>query len=171
MSRRVPSHYSLRFNLGYAFVAGLLFWIQFTAPARAVGCWALLGAMLFLAVSYTSRFWSSVTGIFGFEGGLLAGMLLGVQNHWLWILGGFAGALGLTLLEHLRLSTMPPEKGSAQALRVEVLIREIGLGAFAGSVAASMLHSEVSRLYLLGGLIIVLRLLLDKKPASRDEGP
>ena len=168
MAKRAPSHYSLQFNVGLGLAAGLLFWVQFSQPERAVTAWSVLGAMLFLAVSYPSRFWAAITGIFGFEAGILVGMLLGVQTHWLWILGGFGGSLALTLVEHFRLGTIPLPDRKTGPLRAEVFIREIGLGAFAGSVAASVLSAEVWRLYLLGILIIVLRLALDKKKRGPD---
>src|SRR5262249_46494027 len=100
MSERKPPAYSLRFNLQLGLAAGVLFWVQFAYPQRAVGCWSVLGAMLFLALSYPSRFWAAVTGIFGFEAGLLLGMVLRIQNHLLWIGGGFIGAVLLTLLEN-----------------------------------------------------------------------
>jgi hypothetical protein len=170
MAERTGSTYSLRFNLQVGLAAGLLFWIQFAYPHRAVGCWSVLGAMLFLALSYPSRFWASITGIFGFEAGLLLGMLLGVQSHWLWILTGLAGSVLLTLIEHGRLTLSPAARREPQELKIEVLAREVGLGAFAGSVAASLLRSEVLRLYLLAALILGLRLLLDLKRRQKGTG-
>ena len=168
MSERNPPAYSLRFNLQLGLGAGLLFWVQFAYPNRAVTCWSILGAMLFLALSYPSRFWAAVTGIFGFEAGLLLGMVLRVQNHLLWIAGGFVGAVLLTLLENFRLGSIPLPKRPAGSLRIEVLIREVGLGAFAGSVAATVLRSEALRLFVLAGLIVALRLLLDSKHKPED---
>jgi hypothetical protein len=171
MPQRAPSQYSLQFNLGLGLVAGLLFWIQFAHPERAVHCWSILGSLLFLAVSYPSRFWAAVTGIFGFEAGIAAGMLLGVENHLLWILGGFGGALLLTLAEHFRLGTIPLPRRESESLRPDVLVREMGMGAFAGSVAATLLRSEVMRLYLVSALIIGLRLLLDRKERMKKGEP
>jgi len=169
MAERTGSTYSLRFNLQLGVASGLLFWIQFAYPLRASACWAVLGALLFLALSYPSRFWASITGIFGFEGGLVLGMFLGVQNHWLWISTGLLGSILLTVLEHGRLTfASSAVRHEPESLSLQVVVREVGLGAVAGSVASSLIRSEVMRLYLLGALIIGLRWLLDAKRRQKS---
>ncbi len=159
----LPPGKSLRLQAGLALFAGFLFWLQISRPSAAVSCWSALGALLFLALSYPDRFWGSITGIFGFEAGILAGLLVGIENHSLWIGSGFAGCLGLTALTH-RFRWYSRGSGEGEnGIEPQVMAREVGLGAAAGSLAATLLTGEVLRLYLLAALLVAGRVLMDKK--------